>query len=165
MAIISADDFTFEPDASSTSPLWMQLRRHIARLIATGRLKPGDQLPKIRELAVALSINFNTVNKSYLSLASDGYVKSVRGKGVFVSDAVSMAADDEREEVLALLNECLQACKARGLSYDDTLNQMRLYVQRLKMAEARTRLVPGTNIIEFVAPEPAVVERLQEKGA
>ena len=61
MAIISADEFTFQPDPDSTSPLWLQLRRHLAYLISAGRLKPGDQLPKIRELAVALSINFNTV--------------------------------------------------------------------------------------------------------
>ena len=160
MTVISADDFTFEPDAESTSPIWLQLRKHIVRLISMGRLKPGDQLPKIRELAVALSINFNTVNKSYLSLASDGYVKSVRGKGVFVSDAVSIGANDEHEEVTALLKECLRACKELGLSYDDTLNQMRLYVQKLKMEEARARMVPGTNIIEFVLPEDA-----EEKGA
>ena len=157
MTVISADDFTFEPDAESTSPIWLQLRKHIARLISMGRLKPGDQLPKIRELAVALSINFN---KSYLSVASDGYVKSVRGKGVFVSDAVSIGANDEHEEVTALLKECLRACKELGLSYDDTLNQMRLYVQKLKMEEARARMVPGTNIIEFVLPEDA-----EEKGA
>ena len=46
------------------------------------------------------------------------------------------------------------------MSYDDTLNQMRLYVQKLKMEEARARMVPGTNIIEFVLPEDA-----EEKGA
>lgn len=163
MAIISADEFTFQPDPDSTSPLWLQLRRHLAYLISAGRLKPGDQLPKIRELAVALSINFNTVNKSYLSLASDGYVKSVRGKGVFVSDALSSAGNEEREEVTALLRDCLQACKAYGLSYDDTLNQMKRYVQKLKMEEARARTVPGTNIIEFVMPDDS--DDLQEKEA
>lgn len=153
MATISADDFTFEPDPDSTSPLWLQLRRHIAQLITSGRLRPGDQLPKIRELAVALSINFNTVNKSYLSLASDGYVKSVRGKGVFVSESLSLAGNEDREEVEALLHECLQACKARGLSYDDTLNQMKRYVQKVKMDEARSRLASGPSVIEVVIPE------------
>ena len=159
MAIISADEFAFQPDPDSTSPLWLQLRRHLAYLISAGRLKPGDQLPKIRELAVALSINFNTVNKSYLSLASDGYVKSVRGKGVFVSDALSSAGNEEREEVTALLRDC----KACGLSYDDTLNQMKRYVQKLKMEEARARTVPGTNIIEFVMPDDS--DDIQEKEA
>ena len=89
--------FTFEVDKESSVAPWMQLRKRIAYLISSGYYQPGDQLPKIRELAADISINFNTVNKAYLSLQSDGYVKSIRGKGVFVSEPKS------EEEALSML--------------------------------------------------------------
>ena len=51
-----------------------------------GTLAPGDKLPTVRGLASEISINYNTVNKAYLSLVSDGYLESTRGRGVFVTD-------------------------------------------------------------------------------
>lgn len=153
MATISADGFPFEADSDSTSPLWVQLRKRIVFLISSGYLKPGDQLPKIRELAAALSINFNTVNKSYLSLSSDGYVESVRGKGVFVCNAAKSADEAGQGELEALLDDCLQACKNLGLSYDETVAQMTLYVRRLKMKEAKVHIEPGSNVIELKTPD------------
>ena len=156
MSIIPADGFPFEPDPDSSTPLWVQLRKRIAYLIGSGYLKPGDQLPKIRELAVALSINFNTVNKSYLSLASDGYVKSVRGKGVFIAEVQGPADKEGQGAVTALLDDCLQACKNLGLSYDETLAQMKLRVRQVKMKEAEAHPVPGTNVIELRVPSETV---------
>lgn len=156
MSVIPADGFPFEPDPDSSTPLWVQLRKRIVYLIGSGYLKPGDQLPKIRELAVALSINFNTVNKSYLSLASDGYAKSVRGKGVFISEVQSSADEEEQGAAIALLDDCLQACRGLGLSYDETLDQMKLCVRRRKMKEVEARQVPGTNVIELRVPDDAV---------
>lgn len=153
MATISADGFPFEADSESTSPLWVQLRKRIVFLIGSGYLKPGDQLPKIRELAAALSINFNTVNKSYLSLSSDGYVESIRGKGVFVCNVAKSVDEAEQGELEALLDDCLQACKNLGLSYDETVAQMTLYVRRLKMREAQAHIEPGSNVIELKAPD------------
>lgn len=153
MAIIPADGFPFEADSDSTSPLWVQLRKRIVFLIGSGYLKPGDQLPKIRELAAALSINFNTVNKSYLSLSSDGYVESIRGKGVFVCNVAKSDDEVERGELEALLDDCLRACKNLGLSYDETAAQMTLYARRLKMQEARAHVEPGSNVIELKTPD------------
>lgn len=153
MATISADGFPFEADSDSTSPLWVQLRKRIVFLISSGYLKPGDQLPKIRELAAALSINFNTVNKSYLSLSSDGYVESIRGKGVFVCNVAKSVGETEQGELEALLDDCLQACKNLGLSYDETVAQMTLYVRRLKMREAQAHVEPGSNVIKLKASD------------
>ena len=105
--------FPFEADADSSVPLWVQLRKRIVYLIGSGYFKPGDQLPKIRELAADISINFNTVNKAYLSLQSDGYLKSVRGKGVFVTD-LGADAGAQGGEVEAVLDDCLHACRNLG---------------------------------------------------
>ena len=78
--------FPFEPDKTSDVPLWVQLRQRLVYLISTGYFKPGDQLPTVRALAADISINYNTVNKAYLSLASDNYIESTRGRGAFVRD-------------------------------------------------------------------------------
>ena len=64
--------FPFEVDESTDVPLWVQLRQRIMHLISTGYFKPGDKLPTVRGLAQDISINYNTVNKAYLSLVSDG---------------------------------------------------------------------------------------------
>ena len=71
---------SFQIDQTSDVPVWAQLSRRIAHLIETGELAPGDQLPTVRGLASEISVNYNTVNKAYLSLASDGYIESVRGR-------------------------------------------------------------------------------------
>ena len=73
--------FPFEVDPTSDLPLWVQLRNRIAYLINDGTLAPGDKLPTVRGLASEISINYNTVNKAYLSLVSDGYLESTRGRG------------------------------------------------------------------------------------
>lgn len=69
---------SFEVDPTSDLPLWVQLRNRIAYLINDGTLAPGDKLPTVRGLASEISINYNTVNKAYLSLVSDGYLESTR---------------------------------------------------------------------------------------
>ncbi|MFR5828403.1 MAG: GntR family transcriptional regulator [Adlercreutzia equolifaciens] len=64
--------FLFEVDPTSDLPLWVQLRNRIAYLINDGTLAPGDKLPTVRGLASEISINYNTVNKAYLSPCPTG---------------------------------------------------------------------------------------------
>ena len=82
----------FEIDESSGLPVWVQLRNRFVYLIKTGHYQPGDQLPSVRTLAAEAAINYNTVSKVYVNLESDGYVESVRGRGVFVRDIGARAA-------------------------------------------------------------------------
>lgn len=138
--------FSFELDKASSVAPWMQLRKRIAYLISTGYFQPGDQLPKIRELAADISMNFNTVNKAYLSLQSDGYVTSIRGKGVFVSEAVK-GEGDVVDDIQAVLDDCLRACRQLGVDYEDTAALMVQRAKYLRMVESVPRRVPGTNII------------------
>lgn len=156
MSVIPAEGFPFEPDRSVTTPLWVQLRNRIAFLITSGRFKADDQLPKIRELATEVSMNFNTVNRAYMALASDGYVRSVRGRGVFVCDVTRTEDQVRRDEVEAVLLDCLKSCRSLGMTYDDALDMMSALVKRLNMSEAEPRAIPGSNIIELRVPEPAV---------
>jgi GntR family transcriptional regulator len=74
-------------DSRDPTPLYAQLDRGIRLAIATGKLKSGDQLPTVRQLAVELSVNANTVAKVYLTLERDGVLATKRGVGTFVADA------------------------------------------------------------------------------
>ena len=77
----------FEIDESSGLPVWVQLRNRFVYLIKTGHYQPGDQLPSVRTLAAEAAINYNTGSKVYINLEHDGYVESVRGRGVFATSA------------------------------------------------------------------------------
>ena len=74
-------------DSRDPTPLYAQLEREIRVAIATGRMRPGDQLPTVRQMAVDLRINANTVARVYLSLEREGIVITKRGVGTFISDA------------------------------------------------------------------------------
>src|ERR1044071_3145628 len=90
----------FNIDARHPTPLYHQLERSIRFAIATGKLRAGDQLPTVRQLAVDLRINANTVAKVYAELERAGVVETRRGVGTFVSAPPRNAArkaDRERE--------------------------------------------------------------------
>jgi len=81
-------------DPSSSQPIYVQLVEQVKHLVATGRLKPGDQLPTVRQLAVDLRINPNTVARAYAELASHGIISTQQGRGTYIAqvpDAAAMA--------------------------------------------------------------------------
>lgn len=128
-------DFPFEVDTTTDVPLWVQLRQRLIYLINSGYFKPGDQLPTVRGLASDISINYNTVNKAYLSLVSDGYLESTRGRGVFVRDMDIEADEEYAAEVDGILSDCISACRDLGFSLDDVRMFMERKIKRMKKAE------------------------------
>lgn len=79
-------------DFNSDEALYMQLRNQIILGIATGRIREGDSLPSVRQLAEYVSINMHTVNKAYSVLREEGFVKLDRRRGA----VVSLKADKSR---------------------------------------------------------------------
>ena len=73
-------------------PIYVQIREQIQAAIASGLLLPGDQLPTMRQVAVALSVDLNTVRHAYDELERRGAITLVRGRGSFVSTLPSPAA-------------------------------------------------------------------------
>ena len=92
-------------DPKDPTPLYAQLDRAIRLAIATSRLKPGDQLPTVRQMAVDLRVNANTVAKVYLSLEREGVLETKRGVGTFIATAPAIASDSQREQRLKELIE------------------------------------------------------------
>lgn len=83
-------------DPRDKTPIYTQLERALRAAMATSRLKPGDQLPTVRQLAVELRINANTVARVYADLERSGVIETRRGVGSFVA-ATPEQARPQRE--------------------------------------------------------------------
>ena len=162
--------FTFEVDPTSDVPLWVQLRQRLIYLITSGFFKPGDQLPTVRGLASDISINYNTVNKAYMSLVTEGYLESARGRGVFVRGTDADEQDAANREIGQLVDEFIASCRALGLSLPDIQFMVSRRILQLKRAE-RGDITPDTD--EDVSGETAgqggkvlpLESRFAEEGA
>ena len=111
-------------DDDSGIPIWLQLRNRLIYLITSGYYATGDKLPTVREMAVDLGINYNTVSKVYINLEHDGYVESVRGRGVFVRDIGKLAADDVQSIADTEIEESIKRCLALGMTLDEIMLRM-----------------------------------------
>ena len=89
-----------ELDARDDKPTYLQIVDQVKFAAAAGRLRPGEALPSIRQLAERLRINRNTVDKAYRELDRQGVIETVRGRGAFLSDRESSQDDDFRHQVL-----------------------------------------------------------------
>ncbi len=90
----------FHIDPAAGVPIYMQLTDQVKRAAASGLLKPGDQLPSVRELAVELTVNPNTIAKAYQELEREGVITTVRGRGTFVAAKINRLLPEERLRVL-----------------------------------------------------------------
>jgi len=88
-------------DPHSGIPAYRQMMDQIRYYIAGGTLRPGDQLPSIRELATAVAVNPTTVVRVYTELERDGILEMRHGKGAFVTDvSVDTLTPAEREKAI-----------------------------------------------------------------
>ena len=109
-----------ELDMTKDTPIYEQLKQKIVEGIALGRLKPGEALPSVRQLAADLSINMHTVAKAYNQLRDDGFLTVHRSRGVMVNPAKKFTADEAYRETLEeeLRTNALMA-KSRGIKEDE----------------------------------------------
>ncbi len=96
-------------DFNSEEALYMQLRNQIIMGIATGRIREGDSLPSVRQLADHISINMHTVNKAYAVLRQEGFVKLDRRKGAVVS------LDTDKARVMEEIRSEIAVALAKGI--------------------------------------------------
>jgi len=117
----------FEVDSSSPNPIYAQLDRSIRAAIATGKLEPGAQLPTVRQLAVDLAVNANTVARVYAQLERDGILETRRGVGTFVRESPSpQAALAHRErELRALIHRVVGDAALLGFTLPELISQLR----------------------------------------
>lgn len=117
----------FHVNPADPTPLYAQLTRAIQFAIATGELRIGEQLPTVRQMAVDLKINANTVAKVYLELERKGIVETRRGVGTFISDRPRPAKlDNHRDDHLRdFTDRFIAEAGALGFSLDDLISHLR----------------------------------------
>ena len=108
-----------ELDFNSNEAIYMQLRNQIILGIAQDKIKNGESLPSVRQLAEDIGVNMHTVNKAYALLRNDGYLKLDRRKGAVVCVTV-----ESRKEQLEKVNLDMQMLVAEAICKDFSLAEM-----------------------------------------
>ena len=118
----------FHISAADPMPLYAQLDRAIRFAIATQQLRAGDQLPTVRQLAVDLRINANTVARVYAELERAGMVETRRGVGTFVRahdhHTVNKRSLESEREFRKLVDRCVADAAALGFSIDELIDHL-----------------------------------------
>jgi len=119
-------------EARDRTPIYAQLDRGLRAAIATGRVQVGDQLPTVRQLAVDLRVNANTVARVYAELERAGVITTRRGIGSFVAAGPQQAQppDHHRRQLRAFVTRVLADAAAAGFSIDDVAAEMRAHRQK-----------------------------------
>jgi GntR family transcriptional regulator len=118
--------FSFRLDDHSGVPVYRQLIDQVQAAIAAGLLWPGLQLPTVRQVAVDLAINPNTVSRAYREMEIRGLLDTQQGTGTFVADKKVEFSKDERDRKLAqLVGEFVSRAGAAGFSLKQLMQALR----------------------------------------
>src|SRR5450631_3716878 len=110
----------FRLDGSSGVPTYLQLVQQVEQALRLGYLKPGDQLPKVRDVVASLAINPNTVLKAYRELETKGLTAGRPGQGTFIQATLSQVALPELTGLRRSLLDWLATAETAGLDADGT---------------------------------------------
>ena len=110
-------------DYRDARPIYTQIMDGIREQIATGILQPGEKLPSVRELAATLTINPNTIQRSYRLLEMEGWIATVPGKGCFVCSNLS-TQEREKERLMKNFDEAVAALEALGVTRQELAQRL-----------------------------------------
>lgn len=124
-------------DPSNGLPIYMQIVQQIKTAIAMGRLQQEDPLPSVRQLAVELAVNPNTVARAYLDLETEGVIYKRQGAGTFVSSQGVRVSKNERRR---LLSELIERALVEGVNLGLGEQELRETFERVleRIWQART---------------------------
>ncbi len=108
----------FNIDYTSREPIYEQLYNNVVKQISLGVLEPNQQLPPVRQLALQLNVNPNTVSKAYKNLEQDGIIYSVVGKGSFVMDNISII-DSKRAQAIKSISDSVELAIKLGVQKNE----------------------------------------------
>ena len=119
MAIIAVDD-------RDATPIYAQIERGLRAAIAAGRLRAGDQLPTVREMAVDLRVNANTVARVYSELERGGVLETRRGVGSFVAATPDQARPkrEQQKRLRAFATRVLSDASAAGFTRQELIAEL-----------------------------------------
>jgi GntR family transcriptional regulator len=130
-------------DPSNDVPIFRQIVQQIKTAVAMGRLLPEEPLPSVRQLAVDLAVNPNTVARAYLDLEIEGVIYKRQGAGTFVSGQGVEMSKQERRRVLS---ELFERALVEGVNLGMEERELRETFERVleKIMQARTPETVGS---------------------
>jgi Predicted transcriptional regulators len=102
-------------------PIYIQIMNYVKKQIITGKLSPGDKIESVRDLALELQINPNTIQRTFQELEREGIVETRRGLGRFVTSKESTIMQIKKEMAGELLERFVQGMKELGFGKDDII--------------------------------------------
>lgn len=111
-------------DYKDATPIYEQIVSRFKNLIAKGALKPDEKMPSVRNLAMELSINPNTIQKAYMLLEQQGFIYTVKGRGNFVAGDVSLK-DVKRNEIFEKLSAVMAEAGDAGIEAEELIEFMK----------------------------------------
>lgn len=121
-----------ELDFRSHVPIYVQIVERIKHLVATEALKPGDQLPTVRQLAADLRVNFNTIARAYRLLDEAGVISTQQGRGTYVLEPLppERATRLRRAALDALVRSFLAEADRLGFEPDEVASDVEALIDR-----------------------------------
>jgi len=106
-------------------PLYQQVKDQLRHRVAIGVLKPGDEIPSIRQLAADIRVSVITIKRAYLELEMEGVIQTRQGRGSFVSDNVQLGDTMKEQELEGHLRSAVQTALLMNLSEDELIERLR----------------------------------------
>jgi GntR family transcriptional regulator len=135
----------FMLDPKSGVPIYRQIQDQIRCGIAAGKLRPAEQLPTVRALAVDLAVNPNTIIKAYTELERLGILTTEQGSGTYVAPqpVVALSARERQDKLATLCNEFLSQAARYGFSSADVIQAVRSLMTEVHTREPMGRARVG----------------------
>jgi GntR family transcriptional regulator len=132
--------FTFTLSNSSGVPYYRQIVNQVIFGAANGLLKPGERLPTVRQLAVDLQVNLNTIAKAYSELEIRGIVHTQQGTGTFVSEINNeFRPEEKKKEIERLCNRFLDEIASMGISSKEVIPTLNKIIQQRTKVSKRDK--------------------------
>ena len=110
-------------DYKDRRPIYEQIVERLKELVLRGCLEPDSQLPSVRNLAIELSINPNTIQRAYSELERQGYIYSIKGKGNFIA-INDRLVEQKQNEILEAVSRLVDAAKSIGITEEHFVNRV-----------------------------------------
>lgn len=112
----------FQLNYGDRRPVYEQIKEKLKELVINGVLQENEKIPSVRELATALAINPNTIQKAYHELEQEGFIYSLRAKGSFIAPREAAIKKNDTGELLDELKVIVSKLKFLGAEYGDIKN-------------------------------------------
>ncbi|MDF2614681.1 MAG: transcriptional regulator, GntR family [Clostridia bacterium] len=127
----------FPIDVRDIRPIYEQIIDNIKEQVIKGILKPGDQVPSVRQLASMLTVNANTVTKAYQQLERQKIIETIRGRGTFIAHVTTKQVnEDELEDIRKTLKSSCMQLYYMGFSKEDVVKEISKIYEELIREES-----------------------------